>query len=126
MTRLWIGAGLLVLLLMIGIVTSLLMPMFHLPVAENLHLAAVYTREGDMERAAASFREAQAIWEEHRTFTASVCDHEPQDAMDALFGETEQRLLAGDYVSFGAGCAKLSVMAEDISRLHGLSLSQLL
>ena len=126
MSRLYIGILLLVFLLVAGIVVSLLMPRYHLPVAEKLYLAAELCARGKTEAATVAFAQAQMLWEKHRSFTSSVCDHEPQDDIDALLAMAAYRARTGQWEEFGACCARLAVMTEDMSKLHGLSFSQIL
>ena len=126
MKRMWVGLCLLLVLLMLGITTSILMPALHLPVAEDLHLASRCALSGDTRQAVSAFRSARQRWEKYRDITASVCDHQPQDDMDALFAEIAFRAETGQWAEFGAGCARLAVMAEDMAKLHGISLPQIL
>lgn len=124
--RLWIGIFLLVFLLLLGIGASVLMPRFHDPIAAGLQNAADLCAAGDSGKAYEVFLAARARWERYHAFTESVCDHQPQDAMDALFAATDHQGKAGQWEDFGAGCAQLAAMAKELRELHGLSLSQIL
>lgn len=126
MTRFWIGIGLLIVLLLCGILTAVLMPKFHLPVADALENAAAYSLSGDYENAEIAFKTAENRWEKYHDFTAAFCDHDKQDEMDAMFSRIAFEASNGKWEEFGADCASLSVMARDLSTLHGISLPQLL
>ena len=126
MSRLHIGIFLLIFLLLAGIGVAWLMPRFHMPISQKFFRAAELCAQGQGGEAIEQFHEAQTLWEKYRTFTASVCDHQPQHDIDALIAEAVYWGSTEVWDEFGACCSRLALMTKELSKLHGLNLSQLL
>ena len=125
MKKMYIGGGILALMLAAGVFFSFLMPKLHGPVRENLEQAAKEAFLGNWEAAENRFYDAKAQWEKHHDLTAMVCDHAPQEEMERYFREAEV-LLKAKQADFAVLCASLSAMAEDMENLHRVGLEDLL
>lgn len=118
MKRCWFGLVLLLLLLALGIGSSVYMDRHHQPIADALDRAAAMALAGDWESAQALAGDARARWEEGWGTSASFSDHAPMEEMDGLFHELEIYATARDPVSYGAVCAQLSRTAHAMGEAH--------
>lgn len=121
MKRGWFGAALLLVLLGLGIGSSMMMQKLHTPLAESLDRAAEFALEGNWEQAEHAAREAADTWEKMWHFSATVSDHEPMEEIDALFAQLEVYRAAEDPVNFSSACASLSRQIEAMGDAHELS-----
>lgn len=121
MKRGWFGAGLLLGLLLLGILSSRFMKTVHQPLSEALTQASDLALAGDWEQAAAIQRQAHAAWEDAWNFSAAFADHGPMEDIDSLFSQLEVYLAAGDRVGFSAACASLSQQIEAVGDAHELN-----
>lgn len=124
MKKLYLGCGLLLAMLALGVTFSILMPRLHDPVAQDLKAAAEQALLEDWEAADAAFLRAKDQWEKYKDLTAMVCDHKPQEEMQALFAQVEVYCRTRDS-QFAAACRQLAEMAEGMSDLHSISLPHL-
>ena len=119
--RTWIGVGILVLLLGIGIFftayTANTQDRVAGILAESREAAAV----GQWEKAAGKCYQARTLWETHRKTTAAVVDHEPMEEVESLFAQLDVYLKARDPVAYCACCASLEVFARAIGESHSVS-----
>lgn len=118
MARFWIGVGLLVGFLGLGLWVSKAMDEVHVPVMELLEQAADATLEGDMESGKELADRAYAVWERYWRGTAAVADHAPMDEIDGLFALVQGYARAGSAADFAAGCGRLSKLVEAIGEAH--------
>lgn len=121
MGRFWLGAGLLLLFLVLGIWTTLSMDATHTPLSQTLEAASQAALDGDIQKGAALGMQAKADWERHRRYTAAVADHTPMDEIDALFSEMAVYAQASEDVHFAACCAQLSLMVRAMGEAHALN-----
>lgn len=121
MKRGWIGAGLLAVILAVGLLVTWCMDRFHDPVAGNLEQAAERALHGDWETADLLTQRAQADWEAHWDFSAAFADHEPMETIDGLFAQVEVYRRAEDRVAFAAACAELSRKVEAMGEAHSVA-----
>ena len=124
--RFWLGIGILVLFLVMGVVISLGMDAIHGPAEQQLAQAAEKALNGQMEEAVRLARQAHARWEENWALTASVADHSPMDTVDALFAEMEVYAQAQEDKHFASCCAQLCKLVESMAAAHRFSLWNLL
>ena len=115
MRRLWLGIGLLVGLLILGIFTTVAITRIQEPIAETLEAAEEAARQGDWVLGVDLSKKARARWDRYRKITASVTDHTPMEEVDALFAAMEVYGEQGDRVSFCACCARLSSWIRAVS-----------
>ena len=121
MKRLWLGAGLLLLFLLLGILLTFSFSRIHRPMADTLGSAAKQALEGQWEAACADARNARERWEKYRNFTAAVADHAPLEEMDALFSQIEVYIRMNWQGEFAALCMQLSQMAAAMEESQALT-----
>ncbi len=121
MVRGWLGAGILAVFLVLGIVTAEAMDNAHLPTSKLLTQAAEKTLAGEFESAVPLGMEAKNRWERQWNGTATVADHSPMDDVDALFGEMEIYAKTGEEPHFAACCKELSQRLRAIADAHKFS-----
>ena len=119
MTRLWIGVGLLLILLLGSIGLGLGVVPFHEALAEELDAAAKLAVDGSLEQAQKTAFAARDQWQKYQDCFAAVTDHEPMEQMEALFRELS--FLQDDRaVDFACVCAQLSQVAQAIGETQRL------
>ena len=118
MARFWIGVGLLLAFLGLGLWVSKAMDDVHVPVMQLLEQASDAALEGDLETGASLADRAHAEWERHWRGTAAVADHAPMDEIDGLFALVLRYARAGSVADFVAGCGRLSKLVEAIGEAH--------
>ena len=121
MGRGWLGAGILAVFLILGLVVSHLTDNAHLPTGELLEQAAQKALSDDLEAGIALGMEAKNRWKTQWFLTAAVADHNPMDEVDALFGEMEIYAQTGEAPHFAACCLELAQRLEAIADAHRFS-----
>ena len=121
MKRGWFGAALLLVLLGLGIASSVLMGIFHEPLAQSLERAADLALAENWEKSQEIVEQAQEKWEKMWHFSATVSDHGPMEEIDALFAQLEIYQKSRDPVNFAAACASLSRQIEAMGDAHEIS-----
>ena len=121
MKRGWLGAGILVAFLMLGIGVSVLAGRAHFPTGSLLEQAAEKTINGDFAEGIALGMEAKSRWQRQWNGTASIADHSPMDEVDALFAELEVYAQMGEAPHFAACCRELAGRLEAIADAHRFS-----
>lgn len=115
MRRFWIGVGLLLGMLVLGIFVTESMAGIHEPIGKTLLEAGDLAFEEDWAGADAAFLQARGLWEQYREVTAVVTDHTPMEQIDAMFRRLEvyRQQRQADY--FRSGCAELSACVEAVA-----------
>ena len=121
MRRLYIGVGLLVILLAVGIFITAQFTALHEPLAEKLDAAARAALAENWEEATVLSAEANADWQKMRNFTAAVADHEPLEEMDALFARLEMLGKMEEADEFASDCAQLSRLAVALGQSQAIT-----
>lgn len=121
MFRGWIGAGILTVFLVLGLLVSGWMDQAHMPTEELLEQAAEKTLQGEFEQAVTLGKEAKSRWERQWNGTATVADHSPMDEVDALFGEMEIYAKTGEEPHFAACCQELARRVQAVATAHRFS-----
>ena len=121
MARGWLGAGILVLFLVLGVVTGVLMNNTHSPTEKLLEQAAEKTLSGEFENAVPLAMAAKSRWERQRKGTATVADHSPMDDVDSLFAEMEIYARTEEEPHFAACCAELARRVRAVTDAHAFS-----
>lgn len=121
MVRGWLGAGILAVFLVLGIVGAVCMDHAHMPAAQMLEQAAEQTLQGEFDRAVALGMEAKDRWERRWNATATMADQSPMDDVDALFAEMEIYAKTGEKPHFAATCRELSQRIEAVADAHRFS-----
>lgn len=120
MRRFWLGVGLLLGLLGLGIAVGSAMAGWHKPIAKKLEQAAAVCGE-DWQQAQALADSAKEDWERCRTMTAMAADHEPMDEVEMLLAELSVYANARDDVHFRATCAQAAQLIEAVAQAHSLT-----
>lgn len=121
MARGWLGAGILLLFLVLGLVVTEAMDRAHLSTGQMLAQAAEQSLEGDLDGATALAMAAKARWERQRRGTATVADHNPMDDVDRLFAQMEVYAKAQEAPHFAACCVELAHLLQATADAHRFS-----
>ena len=119
MKRLWIGVGLLVTLLILGILVTCYTDSVQNRIADTVKQAAAQAEIGQWEKAAGTLHQAKALWHHH--LTAAVVDHEPMEEAESLFAQLEVHLKFRESAAFSACCAALQATARAIGEAHSIN-----
>ena len=119
--RFWLGVGILILFLALGLAVTWGMEAIHAPAEQALAQAAQKALAGQMEEAVILARQAQTRWDTYHTVVASMADHTPMDDVDKLFAEMEIYAQSGEAEHFAVCCAQLKRLVRSMSDVHALS-----
>ncbi len=114
----WLGAGILAVFLILGILLSAAADKICLPTEELLEQAAERTLSGDFDGGIALGKEAQSQWQKQWNIIAAMADHEPMDEVDALFAEMEVYARADEQPHFAACCKQLARRIRSFADVH--------
>ena len=126
MKRIWFGVVLLILMLVLGLISSTFMKETWLKQSENLNRAAILASDGDWVNARNLLAEAQAEWEEKQLLLAVLCQHEPIEQIDGLFAQLEVFSESRKGASFESTCVYLARQLESLGRSHSFNFSNFL
>ncbi len=126
MKRSWIGAGLLLALLAVGIWSAWKMVTIHDPLETMLNRAAEQALEENWDSAEYLFQQAKDCWESRETFRACFADHTPVEEIDGEFALLEVYLQTREHAAFAAGCRELARKTAAVGEAHGFNLKNLL
>ena len=121
MARGWLGAGILVVFLIFGLMLSGVTDKAHLHTGELLEQAAEKALSDNLAEGIPLGAEAKKRWEKQWFLTAAIADHSPMDEVDALFAEMEIYASTGEAPHFAACCKELSQRLEAIADAHRFS-----
>ena len=120
MNRLWIGMGILLILLAMGIGLLWGSEVFFDKFAENLEQAQSFAMAGNWAAAGEKTEECRRQWETYHRFWAALTDHEPVEEVEELLDWLQvyqSRELEVDYATV---CQSLVRLAEAINESHSL------
>ena len=120
MLRLWIGIGILAVLLAMGIGLLWGSSVFFEELSQDLQQAGDFALAGNWQAAGEKVEKSREKWEAYRPFWASFTDHEPVEQMQNLFSQLELYRTRQLEVEFAAVCRNLVHVAEAIDEAHGL------
>ena len=120
MRRSKFGLGLLLILLLLGIVSTWAMLKNTAPITAAVRQAGEAACAGDWDGAFRKTGEAKEKWEEHYPLCASLTDHEPMEEINSLFSQLEVYGESRDARNFAAVCALLAENMEAIGEAHTL------
>ena len=126
MKRIWFGAALLVLLLILGIGSSALMEKTWQAQSKNLDDAAQLASDGDWAAAETLLVEAKQEWERSQLLIASLYRHEIIDEIDGLFAQLAVFSAGRRTVSFSSTCVYLGRQLDSLGQGHRFNLKNLL
>ena len=121
MKRFWLGLGLLLALMAVGLTLSCRMSRIHEPLAQKLTRAAEAARVSDLSEANQWLEEAWQDWENNRNFSAAVTDHGPMEEIEGLFAAAGYYGLTGDEEEMAAACGRLAALTQAMAESHTLS-----
>lgn len=120
MKRVWLGIGILILFLALGLITTQgIHAIFH-PLSDTLRKASNAVQEGQWEQAEAMTQAARQRWEKYRNITAALTNHEPMEEADALFDALAVYARQQDLVHFAECCAQLASLTEAIGESQSI------
>ena len=125
MKRIWFGAGLLVVLLVLGIISSTLMEHLQQEQVARLDRAAELVTEGDWAAARALTSEAKQDWDRTQLLIAALCDHQIMDHVEGLFAQIEVFSSTRSAPSFGSTCVYLARQLEALGSSHSFTLENI-
>ena len=120
MLRLWIGIGILAILLAMGIGLLWGSGVFFEELSQDLQQAGDFALAGNWQAAGEKVEKSREKWEAYRPFWASFTDHEPVEQMQNLFAQLELYRTRQLEVEFAAVCRNLVHVAEAIDESHSL------
>lgn len=121
MNRLWLGVGLLILFLILGITTAFLLQNTQQPIVQALEEAAALSLTGDLAGGASKAQDALTHWQKNWRGIAAVSIHGPMEEIDSLFAQLPALSAAGQAGDFSACCARLACLAEAIGDAQSFS-----
>lgn len=121
MGRFWLGIGLLVLFLVLGLWVGAVMDQVHSDISDTLKQAAQQALNGEMKVAAETAQQAKEKWEKHWHGSATAADHAPMDEIDGLLAQLECYERTGQTGEFAACCTRVSLLVRAMSEAHSLS-----
>ena len=122
MKRLWIGAGLLAVLLLLGIGSTLAMNKIHSPIARQLDSACEAAIAGHWQEARILAAGARGHWEDYKEFAACITDHDDLETADAQFARLDALERIRESAAFAAVCAELSAMFDALAEMQDFNL----
>jgi len=120
MTRSKFGFGLLLVLLVLGLLSTRAMGKSVDPITETVRQAGDAGFREDWERAESKMGEAKRVWEEGYPLCASLTDHEPMEEINCLFAQLAVYAKSRDGQNFAAVCALLAEDLEAIGEAHAV------
>ena len=118
MKRVWIGAGLLAVLLALGLLAGAAMERWLTPGAERLERAGALALEGRWEEAEELAEEVEEDWEDRRWLVTALTDHEIIEGIDSALAELEAYGCARDAEAYDALCRVLARRIEAAGQAH--------
>ena len=120
MKRMWIGIGILFLLLAAGVGLLIASRSFFSALTDSLEQASIHATVEDWNRALKKEEESRQQWEKYRRFWAAFTDHEPVEEMQNLFSQLEVYAQEGMETDFAAICKHIAHLAEAMDEFHNL------
>lgn len=120
MKRLWLGVGILAVLVSLGVASTVGVGRVCEPLSQNLASAADQVQAGKWEQAVTLSQQSRARWERWHHIIAALTDHEPMDEVDSLFAALEIYARENDRIRFADCCARLSALIEAIGEAQAV------
>ncbi len=125
MKRCWIGLGLLLIVLAVGIGAALGMEQIHAPVAWKLEQAADYAMVGLWPEAERCSRQAREDWDRWSHIRGSLSDHGPVEDAESIFVQLPVFADEED-IHFAALCRELARKVRAVGEAHSFNLRNIL
>ena len=120
MRRLWLGIGLLLALLALGIGLLFFSNCFFQAFSSNWEAAAEFALAGDWASATKKAEESRAMWQQSYRFFSASTDHEPIEEVQELFSLLEIYARDRRNVEFSTVCQSLTNLGDAINESHNL------
>lgn len=121
MKRLWIGIGLLAVILVLGFWSTDRLTQIHTEISEMVMDSGDAARAGQWDRADALAREVKEKWENGWGTSASLADHTVLDEIEGLFAQAEVYRESRRAADYAAICARLAAAVDAIQEAHQIS-----
>ena len=121
MKRLWLGAGILLILLALGIFACAAIGHFESQVAQHLDAATNAAQAGNWQQAETAFLQAKKIWEQARSGNAAITDHAPMEEIDQYFAQGMIYLSEVTRKDFLSCCLTLKVLVQAVAEAQSIS-----
>ena len=118
--RLWIGIGLLVVLLAMGIGLLWGSSVFFQNFIENLEEASDLALSGNWQLAVEKAEKSRKEWDRFHDFWSAFTDHEPVEEIENLFSQLQVYQIRQLEVDFSSVCRSLVHLAEAMEESHGI------
>lgn len=118
MRRIWIGVGILLALLAVGILVMRITDRQLGAVSETLKQAS---EARNWDEAVSLVKTAQKDWKKNWHLMAALADHTDMDTIDGLFSQLEVYQQYRDETDHAATCARLSEAIRDLEENHRFS-----
>ena len=119
--RFYLGLGILMAFLLLGLAVSWSMGQVTKPVAQTLEQAAQEVLSGNVEQGIQLAQQAQTTWQKGWKRVALAADHSPMDEIDGLFAQIGFFAEVGNRQELGACCLRVSELVEAIADAHRLT-----
>ena len=126
MKRMWIGVGLLMLLLIAGLWTGRAMEDSHGRNSGILCRAADLALTGNWEKAEALTGSVRADWARKRCLTASLTHQDPMENIEGLFAQLKIYAASRDKEAYGAVCVQLASALEAVGKSNAFTFENLM
>lgn len=117
MKKLWFGAGLLLVLLCLGIGAASTIRHTHNALSSRLEEAAALSQT-DWGGATDLANAAAAQWSQHRHWVAALAEHEPLEEISNLFSQLSLCQSLGDRAEFAAVALRIAGICDTLSESH--------
>lgn len=119
--RFYLGLGILLLFLVLGLAITWGMEQVSQPVVRLLEEAAQEMLSGSSEQGIRLVRQARQLWDRSWTAAALAADHSPMDEIDGLFAQMDFYAQAKSRTELGACCLRLAELVEAVAEAHALT-----
>ena len=120
MKRVWLGVGLLIVLLLVSLGVTWGMDRIHKPIADDLDQAAAWAEAGNWHNAEVYSRRAETAWNKWEHFRACFADHTPTEEVSAELAAMDTARQERETADFAASCARAAKMVQAVGDAHGL------
>ncbi len=121
MKRFWLGIGILVILLGLGVWTQIGMDGLLTPCSAVLEQAAQEALEENWPHALALAEQAGSRWVQTKKIISSLADHTPMDEVDMILAELHIYARTRETPHFAACCTQLAAMMQAIGQAHAFN-----
>ena len=120
MKRSWLGLGLLLVVLVLGLLVTWAMDRIHSPIEEALTAAADAAQQNNWSLAQTHFDSAKNRWEKWLHFRSCFADHSPVEEIDGSFARLQIYCHLRENAAFAADCRELAKKVAAVGEAHGL------